>query len=140
MMDADFTYPAKHIKDLLANLEDVAMGYRDKRENGAMTKTNVFGNKMLSLIASVLYGRRVRDICTGMWAFDGGVLDGFHLTSERFTLEADFFVNAIRNKCIISQVPIEYRSRLDVSKPKLRILDGFKIGLFLIKSRLLRHN
>ena len=140
MMDADFTYPAKHIQDLLANLEDVAMGYRDQKEKGSMTRANAFGNKALSLLASILYQRKVRDVCTGMWAFKGGVLDKFALTSEGFTLEADFFVNAVRNKCIINQVPIEYRSRLDGSKPKLRILDGFKIGLFLIRQRLLRHN
>ena len=96
MMDSDFTYPAKHIVDLLANLEDVAMGYRHKREDGAMTRMNAFGNRMLSLLASVLYRRKVHDVCTGMWAFRGDVLDTFTLTSTGFTLEADLFVNAVR--------------------------------------------
>ena len=136
MMDADYTYPAKHILDLLANLEDVSMGYRHKREAGAMTRMNAFGNRMLSLLASVLYRRKVHDVCTGMWAFRGDVLNKFTLTSTGFTLEADLFVNAVRSGCRISEVPIEYRRRLDGCKPKLRVLDGFKIGLFLLKKRL----
>jgi len=91
---------------------------------------------MLSLLATILFRRRVRDVCTGMWAFQRGVLDKFELESGGFTLEADLFVNCVRNRCRIKQVPIDYRARLDGSLPKLRIVDGVNIGAFLIKKRL----
>lgn len=136
MMDADFTYPAKHIPELLENLEDVTLGYRHKREPGAMSSANFFGNRVLSLLASILFRRRVYDVCSGMWAFKKEVLDEFELESGGFTLEVDLFVNCVRNKCKINQIPIEYRGRLDGSLPKLRIMDGIHIGLFLIKKRL----
>ena len=136
MMDSDFTYPAKHIPALVEGLEDVALGYRDKREPGAMSAANFFGNRVLSLMASILYRRRVYDVCTGMWAFRQGVLDKFELESGGFTLEADLFVNCMRNRCKIRQVPIDYRARMDGSLPKLRIVDGVNIGLFLLKKRL----
>ena len=136
MMDSDFTYPAKHIPELLEGLEDVSMGYRANREQGAMSSANWFGNRCLSLMASILYRRRVRDVCTGMWAFRRGVLDKFELESGGFTLEADLFVNCVRNRCKIKQIPIDYRARLDGSLPKLRIVDGVNIGLFLVKKRL----
>lgn len=136
MMDADFTYPAKHIPELLENLKDVAVGYRHIRERGAMSSVNFFGNKALSLLASILFKKRIYDVCSGMWAFRKEVLDGFELESGGFTLEVDLFINCIRNKCRINQIPIEYRGRLDGSLPKLRIRDGVNIGVFLIKKRL----
>ena len=136
VMDADCTYPARHILDLLAGLEDVAMGYRADIDSGAMSRTHVFGNYCLSLLASILYGRRVHDVCTGMWAFRKEVLDEFLLNSPGFTLEADLFVNCIRHGCKVKQVPIQYRCRLDQTKPKLKMYDGFKIGLFLLRMRL----
>lgn len=138
MLDADYTYPATYIPELLDNLEDVAMGYRQYMDGGAMSSVNFFGNKVLSLIASILYGRRVRDVCTGMWGFRKDVLDRFALESGGFMLEADLFVNSVRGKCKISQIPIRYRKRQGDSMSKLRVVDGVKIGLFLLKKRLNR--
>jgi hypothetical protein len=59
----------------------------------------------------------------------------FNLTSEGFTLEADFFTNAIHNKARILQFPIGYRKRVGKSEAKIKIWDGAKIGWFLIKRR-----
>lgn len=136
MLNSDYTYPAKHIPELLENLEDVAIGYRHKREPKAMSAVNFFGNKALSLIASILFGRRVRDVCTGMWAFRKEVLDEFVLESAGFTLEADLFVNCVRHRCKLNQIPVEYRRRVDGALPKLRVADGVRILMFLIKKRL----
>ena len=138
MLDSDYTYPAKYIPELLENLEDVALGYRHKRDPKAMSSINFFGNKVLSLVASVLYRRRVYDVCTGMWAFRKEVLDKFTLESAGFTLEADLFVNCMRHKCKINQIPIEYRRRVDGALPKLRVIDGANILFFLVKKRLNR--
>ncbi len=138
MMDSDYTYPAEYIPQImtkLANGADVVMGYRDAVFSSAMTKTNRFGNSMLSMMASILYGSKVRDVCTGMWGFKQDAIDKFNLISEGFTLEADLFVNAVKNGCRIEQIPIHYRPRPDGSRPKLKVKDGFKIGWFLIKKR-----
>jgi len=136
MLDADYTYPASYIPALLDDLKDVAIGYRQHREHGAMTIANFIGNKGLSLMASVLFRRRIHDVCTGMWAFRKEALDKFELEAGGFMLEADLFVNCVRNKCEIRQIPIRYRKRPGNSEAKLRIADGFKIGWFLIKKRL----
>lgn len=138
MIDSDFTYPASYIPSIIDNLQkgaDVVMGYRKFVDAGAMTTINKFGNRMLSLLASALYGLWVHDVCTGMWGFRREVLDKFKLTSKGFTLEVDMFVNAVNNGCKIRQMPISYRARLDGSKAKLRVSDGFKIGWFLIKNK-----
>ena len=112
------------------------MGYRSIKEEGSMTTINGVGNLGLSLLASFLYGKWVRDICTGMWGFRKSALKKFTLTSPRFTLEADFFVNAVKTHCNIVQIPIEYRARPDGSLPKLKVKDGLEIGWFLVKKRL----
>jgi len=70
-----------------------------------------------------------------MWGFRRDALKKFKLTSPKFTLEADFFVNAVKTKCNITQIPISYRARVDGSLPKLKVSDGFDIGWFLIKKR-----
>ena len=139
MIDSDFTYPAQYLTKLLTYLSmgyDVVLGYRHYRERGAMTSVNWFGNKCLSLAASIMYRHRVHDVCTGMWGFKKEALDKFILESAGFTLEADMFVNCIRHGCKVKQIPIYYRSRLDGSLPKLRVMDGVRIMYFLVKKRL----
>jgi dolichol-phosphate mannosyltransferase len=138
MMDGDYTYPACHIDAILRALmdgADVVIGYRHKRASGSMTGINLVGNKALSLLASLLYGYWVKDVCSGMWGFRTRALRGFTITSKRFTLEADLFVNARKRGCRIVQVPINYRARLSGSTAKLRVSDGIKIGWFLIQRR-----
>ncbi len=52
MIDGDYTYPAKHILEIAERIEngaDVVIGYRNKREKGAMTYINIVGNWSLSM-------------------------------------------------------------------------------------------
>jgi len=139
MMNSDYTYPAVYIEDLLWRMKelefDVVMGERLEKERNSMSPINSFGNKLLSYLASFLYGRSVSDVCTGLWGFRKTALDKFNLTSGGFTLEADLFVNSVRNDCLIDYLPISYRPRINGSKAKLRIKDGFKIGWFLVKNK-----
>lgn len=138
MMDGDYTYSANHIPEIIGLLNDgvdVVAGYRHARERGAMTAINVIGNWGLSLIASICYRRHIRDVCTGMWGFTADALKGMYLESDRFTLEADLFSNVVSSGCKLTQIPIGYRARQDGSSSKLKILDGFRIALFIIKHR-----
>ena len=139
MVNSDFTYPVSYIAAIYQLLSlsraDIVIGFRNIKEKDSMTLTNSLGNWCLSLLASVLYGKRVYDVCTGMWGFRTERLKRFNLTSKGFTLEADLFINTMRGGCKIEQIPIAYRKRLDGSKAKLKILDGFKIGWFLIRRR-----
>ncbi len=138
MIDGDYTYPAKHLLEIVRSLEngaDVVIGYRFKRAKGSMSRMNTIGNWGLSMVASILYGVRVKDVCSGMWGFRRKVLLRYKLSSNGFTLEADLFVNTVKGKYKLAQIPIEYRARLDGSIAKLSIKDGFKIGWFLIRKR-----
>ena len=143
MIDGDFTYPAKHIIEIKKELDngaDVVIGYRYKKEKKSMSLVNKFGNRCLSLIASLLYGIQVKDICSGMWGFKCNALTQIHhrLDSDGFTFEAELFINVVRRKMVLKQIPIGYRARVKDSKAKLTVLDGFRIGWFLIKKRVVR--
>ena len=139
MLNSDFTYPAQYLAAIYQVLTklgaDVVLGYRAIKEKDSMSPLNSLGNWALSLLASVLYRKRVYDVCTGMWGFRTEALRKFQLTSQGFTLEADFFINSIRNKLKVEQIPIAYRKRLGTSRPKLKLQDGLKIGWFLVKRR-----
>lgn len=140
MIDADGTYPVDAIPALCEALSkyDVVKGDRKWCKDGAMTKTHRFGNYMLSLLASILFRHRTKDVCSGMWAFKKERLDKFHLTSAEFTLEADLFVNTVTTGCKLKELPIEYEKRIQGDKAKLKTKNGFEIGWFLIKKRLQR--
>jgi len=138
MLDGDFTYPAKYIPLLVRSMEhgaDVVMGYRRYLEKGSMTTVNRIGNCGLSILASLLYWTPVNDLCTGLWGIHKPALRMMSLTSDRFTLEADLFVNTVRNGFVLDQIPIEYRARQQGSNTKLMVKDGLEIGWFLVKGR-----
>jgi glycosyltransferase involved in cell wall biosynthesis len=140
MLDADSTYPAEAIPDFLAALEegaDVVMGSRFKGqiEEGAMKATNIVGNKLLSLMASVLYGKMCTDVCTGMWGFKTGSLQALKLNSNHYEIEAELFAQSAKAGHQIVEVPINYRKRLGNSGLN-SWKDGAKIAAKLARKRI----
>jgi glycosyltransferase involved in cell wall biosynthesis len=139
MLDADYTYPATYIPQMLDVLQDghdVVMCSRLKGqiEDGAMSKMNLVGNHLLTWIANKLYGTRISDLCTGYWGFSRKVIDSLKLEANGFELEATMFAEIAKRGYRIGEVPIHYRRR--ISPDKLRSLrDGFKIGRMLIAKR-----
>jgi len=139
MLDADYTYPATYIPDMLDLLRDgskVAIGsrLRGKIEKGAMSRLNIIGNHLLTLTANILYRSKTSDLCTGFWCFRGELLKDLRLTALGFDFEADLFVQLSHAGHSITQVPIKYRCR--PTKHKLNSLkDGFKIGWRLIRNK-----
>lgn len=116
MLDADNTYPADAVPDFVemaAEGVDVVMGTRIRGsiEDGAMSGTNLLGNKVLSLIATVLYGKRTTDVCTGMWAFRRDSLTKLRLNSVRYEIEAELFAQSAKAGLKIREIPIRYTKR-----------------------------
>ncbi len=139
ILDSDYTYPATHIPDMLELLEDrwdVVLGSRLKGhiEDGAMTGLNRVGNRLLALIANLLYGMRISDPCTGCWGLRADVAKGLDLQARGFDIEVNMLTEIARNGFSIAEVPIGYRKRK--TRPKLNSLrDGFRIGKTLVRRR-----
>jgi glycosyltransferase involved in cell wall biosynthesis len=142
MMDADNTYDPADAKKLIAPLKngevDLVLGSRlnGNKEKGAISKRNIIGNYILSLLASLFY-HPVSDVCTGYWAFNYKVIDYLRdigLECSGFEMEAEMFAKISKGKFRISEIPITYKTRLD--KPKLKSFsDGFKIFKTLLKHK-----
>ena len=139
MLDGDYTYPATPILRMLEILEegqDVVIGSRlkGKMGKGAMSRTNIVGNRLLALMASTLYRTRINDLCTGYWGLTRRAINDIELDAVGFELEANMFIEVAKRGYKIAEVPIHYRRR--TTRPKLSSLkDGFKIGRTLITKR-----
>ena len=143
MLDADYTYPASYIPDMLKLLANhhavIGSRLKGQRERGAMSRLNLTGNYLLSLLATALYRRKISDVCTGFWGFRTEVVKSLRLRATTFDLEAEMFSQLARKGYSIAELPIYYRRR--VTRPKLRPLrDGIKIGWALITKRFRRRS
>jgi dolichol-phosphate mannosyltransferase len=139
IIDADYTYPATFIPAMLRMLEgdyDVVLGSRlnGHIEKGAMTRFNLFGNRILALLASALFNTKISDLCTGCWGFKRTALKNLRVDATGFDLEANLFIEIVRKGYLLGEVPINYRRR--ATPPKLHgIRDGFKIIKILFVKR-----
>ena len=141
MLDADATYPPGAIPDMLKMLGShhavIGSRLKGRREKGAMRRLNLVGNRLLSLIATVFYCKRISDVCSGLWGFRGEVVKNLNLRATAFDLEAELFSQLAKRGYSIAEIPIYYRRR--ASPPKLRPLkDGTRIGWALITRRFRR--
>jgi dolichol-phosphate mannosyltransferase len=135
MLDADYTYDIREIEKMifpLFNGTDVVMGDRFSGDMAdAMTLTNYLGNRILTLIAMVLYKKRTKDVCTGYWAFSKRFLKSIKINAKGFDLEVNLFSEAVNKGFRIKSVPVSYRRR--VGTKKLRIWHSPSILWRLVK-------
>ncbi|AJF60188.1 MAG: glycosyltransferase [Candidatus Diapherotrites archaeon] len=132
MLDADETYPAKYILQILDELDagsDVVMGSRliGKIEQGAMSKLNYVGNLLLTSLANFLFGTYITDLCTGYWGFRKKVIKSIYLYAKGFDIEANIFSEVTKRNFRFSEIGISYRQRRDKAKLKW-FRDGLAIG------------
>lgn len=139
MLDADGTYPPRHIIDFVKTLgsgADVVMGSRFLGEiaDGAMTGLNHFGNIVLSDVASLLYQHQCTDLCTGMWGFTAQALRTLELDSRHFELEAELFAESLKKGLKVEEIAITYLPRRGETK-LVPLKAGFAIFSKLLERR-----
>jgi len=139
MLDADFTYPAGYITQMVEVLEsgyDVVIGSRlnGSLEQGSIKRFNLVGNHLLAFLANTLYGTRVSDLCTGFWGFKVDVLRSLDLDATGFELEANMLIEVAKRKYRVGEVPIQYRRRATASKLG-SIKAGWGIAKTIVKKR-----
>ena len=139
LLDSDGTYPPEIIPELVGKLgpeTPVVVGsrLRGSIEDGAMSLANRIGNRLLSGFASFLFATPISDVCSGMWGFASDRLKSLDLTATGFELEADIFAECALKGIPIAEIPIRYDRR--IGRPKLRLHEGLRIALALLKKRL----
>ncbi len=115
MLDADATYNPEDLPRFVRELNDsdVVWGsrLRGNIERKAMSSTNLIGNKILSLAASIIFMKRTTDLCTGYWGFRKTSLKELRLVASGFSLEADLFGTIAMSGMRTKEIPIDYSHR-----------------------------
>ena len=138
-IDCDMSYPPKEILRIVEKLEecDVVIGSRFKgdMEKGAMSIRNKFGNKCISLAASLLYLHGVSDVCSGLWGFNKKAYKSITITAKHFELECDLFAESMKKNLKVCEIPIDYKKR--EGETKLSAIYGFIDMWHLFKKRII---
>jgi dolichol-phosphate hexosyltransferase len=130
--DADYTYPAGHIPEMikiLANNPQVGMvcGNRFNSEYPLQGMKGVFhiGNKLIATAHSMLIGVNLKDPLTGLRVIRADLLRKWSPTSKDFEIEVELnsYIQSMGFETV--EVPIAYRHR--VGEKKLKVKHGFKI-------------
>ncbi len=133
VLDGDYTYPPKHIWDLCRKLDegyDMVIGVR-RPQPGAMGWIFKIGNRMLTAWFNLIFGTRLRDVLSGMYAIRVEALREAMWETRGFSVESEIVAHIASTTGRIAEVDIVYRGR--VGEKKLRPIHGVKIFLDMIR-------
>ena len=130
-LDCDGTYPADAIPrmvELARKGMDVVSASRFKGRIRNMTPLNAAGNRMLALLASILFLRKITDITTGMRAYRRSNLHRF-AWRENLSLPAELALRHITAGYSYLEMDISYSPRIGETK-----LDPLQGGVAFLKA------
>ena len=142
-MDADCTYPAELVPELVKrllddNLDFITCDRLSLAEDGSMSGLHGFGNWVLSFTARMLFWYGIKDSQTGMWVFRKSVFDNEKMrpTNDWMPLSEEIKILARRHlgKKKAIEISVPYRPR--VGEAEIHTWgDGWKNLKFLFARR-----
>jgi len=127
LTDADYTYPAEHIPEMIRILEQdsgIGMACGNRFAVGLDRKAlrDVFyvGNRLIAFTHNFLNGVQMVDPLTGLRVVRASILRGWKVKSIGFDVEVELNHHVERKGFGIVEVPIKYRQRLGEKKLKAR--------------------
>ncbi|MCK5321656.1 MAG: glycosyltransferase family 2 protein [Candidatus Aenigmarchaeota archaeon] len=140
IQDSDLEYDpeeySKLLKPLIAGKADAVYGNRFKKaSNKWKIPHHYFGNKILSLIISVLYFRNIGDMETCYKCVNSDVIKSIKLRENGFRIEPEITAKLIKKGCRIMEVPINYSPRSFEEGKKINWRDGIKAFFAIVKYR-----
>ncbi len=131
-IDADYTYPAEYLVEMVRVLEEnpqvgMVCGNRFNAHFhlGRMHSVLYTGNRLLAFVHNLLNGVQMRDPLTGLRVVRWGILRDWKPKSKGFDLEVELNHYVERKGYGIVEIPIYYRVRL--GEKKLKVKHGFSI-------------
>jgi glycosyltransferase involved in cell wall biosynthesis len=141
IQDADLEYDPSEVPALI---KPIAEGYADvvygsRLAGGRPQRAYLFwhrcGNRLISLVAGILYNTTLTDIETGYKALRVDVLRGLRLRENRFGIEPEITGRICKQRLRIYELPISYYGRTYAEGKKITWRDGFRAIWVLIRVR-----
>jgi len=139
-LDADGSYSFSAVRDIIIALDgeaEVISGsrFRDSISRPlGMSRMHNFGNRILSRISSIRNGRKISDLCTGLWGFKSQALRQIDIQSSGFDLEAEIVGLCRKMKLCHKEIPVEWSQRKGGASKLRSMRDGFIIMLRIIRT------
>lgn len=141
--DADFTYPAKFIPEMLKILEgnnDVGMVIGSRFKGKTFAESNIkplsIANKVISGALRTLHGIELDDPLSNFRVIRAGLLREWKPKSKGFDIEVEINHYVERQGYRIVEIPIHYRPR--IGEKKLSVKHGLSILSRILRMELER--
>ena len=137
--DADLEYFPEDIPEMFevvsTEKENLVLGSRTigtkKRKN--LYFYTYFGNKIFTLLFSILNNYKVSDIASCYWLVKVESLKEINISEKGFGIEVEVLSKFIKRKIDIIEVPIKYEARSYEDGKKIKLKDGIQIFLKILK-------
>lgn len=133
LVDGDGTYDASVVPAMVATLWEQSLDLVNGNRMGpkeAYRPGHRFGNRLFSATVSLLFGRPVRDVLTGLRVFSRRFVKSFPALSSRFEIEVELVVHALELRLPMGAMDGAYRARPPGSVSKLSsVKDGLRVAL-----------
>jgi glycosyltransferase involved in cell wall biosynthesis len=132
LVDGDATYHAPSapvmVQTLIEGQYDMVSGQRVTETEAAYRLGHRFGNKLLTLMVSAIFGSRFCDLLSGYRVFSRRFIKSFPALATGFEIETELSVHALELRMPTAEVATPYTSRPVGSESKLRTFrDGLRI-------------
>jgi glycosyltransferase involved in cell wall biosynthesis len=120
-MDADGTYPSDQIANAVDVLEAERLDFIScsrfpLKNKDAMSSRNVFGNRVLTILFGLIYGKWLQDSQSGMWVFRRRILPLMHFEGTSWEFSSEIKIEACTNPHIkFKEMHIWYHPRIGFS-------------------------
>lgn len=139
VQDADLEYSPEDFPLLIELIRDgradVVYGSRFLGRHRVFLFTHYLGNRVLTLVANVLYNTMLTDMETCYKVMRVGVLRSFALQSNGFGIEPEITAKIFKRKYRVYEVPITYDGRGYDEGKKITWRDGVVALWILVKYR-----
>jgi glycosyltransferase involved in cell wall biosynthesis len=146
-IDADGTYPMEQIAAAVDTLDKrdldfISCSRFPLADKTAMSARNVFGNRALTVLFGLIYGRWLVDSQSGMWVFRRRILPLLHFEGTSWEFSSEIKIEACTNPHIkFEETHIHYHPRIGYShfhSWHKAIAVGIRDVNFLVRQRFVR--